>query len=63
MTGANSNKRAAQNSEQIWRCIYNTNTLTKEAKATLFTYATDYVVQEGIQGCQAKPYEEQEEHG
>ena len=57
MTGANSNKRAAQNNEQIWRCIY--NTLTKEAKATLLTYATDYVVQEGIQGCQAKPCEEQ----
>ena len=46
MTGANSDKRAAQNNEQMWRCIY--NTLTEEAKATLLTYSTDYVVQ--VQG-------------
>jgi hypothetical protein len=39
-TGINSDKRAAQNNEQMWRCLY--NSLTEEAKATLLTYRQDY---------------------
>jgi hypothetical protein len=40
MSGVNANSRAAQNNEQMWRCIY--NTLTKEAKAKLLTYLDDF---------------------
>eukprot|EP00804_Cyclotella_cryptica_P030718 CCRYP_009136-RA/>CCRYP_009136-RA protein AED:0.27 eAED:0.27 QI:0/-1/0/1/-1/1/1/0/399 len=40
ITGINSDKQAAQNNEQMWRCLY--NSLTKEAKATLLTYRQDY---------------------
>jgi hypothetical protein len=42
MTGVNSDKRAAQNNEQMWRCLY--SSLTEEAKATLLTYKKDYEV-------------------
>jgi hypothetical protein len=41
-TGANSDKRAAQNNEQMWRCLY--SSLTEEAKATLLTYKRDYEI-------------------
>jgi hypothetical protein len=36
MTGINADKRAAQNNEQMWCCLY--SSLTEEAKATLLTY-------------------------
>eukprot|EP00804_Cyclotella_cryptica_P009584 CCRYP_006287-RA/>CCRYP_006287-RA protein AED:0.39 eAED:0.39 QI:0/-1/0/1/-1/1/1/0/252 len=39
ITGINSDKRAAQNNKQMWRCLYNS---LKEAKATLLTYRQDY---------------------
>jgi len=42
ITGINSDKRAAQNNEQMWCCLY--NSLTKEAKATLLTYKKDYEI-------------------
>jgi hypothetical protein len=42
MTGINTDKRAAQNNEQMWHCLY--SSLTKEAKATLLTYKRDYEV-------------------
>ena len=42
ITGINSDKRAAQNNEQMWRCLY--NSLTEEAKATLLTYRKDYEI-------------------
>ena len=42
ITGINSDKRAAQNNEQMWRCLY--SSLTEEAKATLLTYKKDYEV-------------------
>ena len=42
MTGVNADKRAAQNNEQMWRCLY--SSLTEEAKATLLTYKKDYEV-------------------
>ena len=43
--GANSQKRAAQNNEQMWCCLY--NLLSKHAKATLLTYRQDYEVSIG----------------
>ena len=35
-TGINSDKQAAQNNKQMWRCLY--SSLTEEAKAMLLTY-------------------------
>ena len=41
-TGINADKRAEQNNEQMWSCLY--NSLTEEDKATLLTYRKDYKI-------------------